>query len=183
MTTEPLPQPWARWMSPDGVARHHARGNRCDTRRCQEKAVIQTLRRYRAEGRIGWDERFFCAPHGRAWAGRHHVEIGPALLTEAPATPEGPVPWPVVWRLHPDDVAWNAAEGKRCETRKCGAPAVAVTWRWWRSRAVGRTLLGEHEVCLAHAREFADRHGVRIEPPPDEPSRRAGTGRHSLEDR
>ena len=160
MTTER--QPWARWMSPEGMARHHARGNRCDRLRCHEKAVIQTD--YRAEGRTGWDERFFCEPHGRAFAARCHVEIE--------AAPMEPVPWPVCWRIHPDDAAREAARGKHCETRRCREPIAMVTWRYWRSAAAGRVLVAEHEVCVQHGREFAERHGIDVEAAPPERSLR-----------
>ena len=83
-----------------------------------------------------------------------------------------PVPWPVCWRLHPDDVTRLAAEGQHCETRRCRNPIAIVTWRYWRSTAAGRVLLAEHAVCVQHGRAFAERHGIEIEPPPAERSLR-----------
>jgi hypothetical protein len=47
-----------------------------------------------------------------------------------------------------------------------------VTWRYWRSRTVGRVLVAEHLVCVLHGREFADRHGIDLEPEPPERSTR-----------
>jgi hypothetical protein len=82
-----------------------------------------------------------------------------------------PLPCPVCWRIHPDDAARFAAEGKHCETRRCRNPIAMVTWRYWRSAAAGRVLVVEHLVCVQHGREFADRHGIEIEPHPPEPSR------------
>ena len=81
------------------------------------------------------------------------------------------VPWPVCWRIHPADVAEFAAKGKHCETRRCREPIVMATWRYWKSTWAARVLLAEHLVCVQHGREFAERHGIEIEPPPDEPSR------------
>ena len=83
-----------------------------------------------------------------------------------------PVPWPVCWRIHPDDAAQLAAQGKHCETRRCRSPIAMVTWRYWRSAAAGRVLVAEHEVCVRHGREFAGRHGIEIEPEPPERSLR-----------
>jgi hypothetical protein len=77
-----------------------------------------------------------------------------------------PVPWPVCWRIHQDDAAQFASEKKHCETRKCREPVAMVTWRYWRSSAVGRLLLSEHLVCVQHGREFAGRHGIDLEPAP-----------------
>ena len=77
-----------------------------------------------------------------------------------------PVPWPVCWRIHPDDAARFAAEGKHCDRRGCRELIAMVTWRYWRSAAVGRVLLAEHLVCVQHGREFAGRHGIDIEPAP-----------------
>ena len=81
------------------------------------------------------------------------------------------VPWPACWRIHPDDVARFAAEGKHCETRRCREPAAMVTWRYWRSTAARRVLLAEHLTCVGHGRAFAERHGIDIDPAPDRPSR------------
>ena len=74
---------------------------------------------------------------------------------------------PIAWRLHADDAARFAAERKHCETRRCRNPVSAVTWRWWRSAEAGRVLLTEHMVCDQHVREFASRHHLEIEPPPE----------------
>jgi hypothetical protein len=98
-----------------------------------------------------------------------------------------PAPWPVCWRIHPDDAAQFATQGKHCETRRCRNPIAMVTWRWWRSAAAGRVLVAEHEVCVQHGREFAERHGIEIEPAPEHEARRlseqemaafAAEGRH-----
>jgi hypothetical protein len=90
------------------------------------------------------------------------------------AGPE-PVRRPIASRMHPGDAARFAAEGEHCEHRRCRNPAVVVTRRWFRSAAARRVLLAEHMVCVDHGREFADRHHVEIQPPPDEPSRGRGT--------
>jgi hypothetical protein len=76
------------------------------------------------------------------------------------------------WRLHPDDVTRLAAEGRHCETRKCRTAIAMATWRYWWSTSLGRVLVAEHEVCVQHGRAFAERHGIEIEPPPDESSLR-----------
>jgi hypothetical protein len=91
-------------------------------------------------------------------------------------TPE-PVPRPVAWRAHVADLAWFAAEGKRCETRRCRNPVAVVTWRWFRSAAAGRVLVVEHFACDDHGQGFADRHHIQIEPPPAVPSRRRASPR------
>jgi hypothetical protein len=80
------------------------------------------------------------------------------------------VPWPRCWRIHPDDATRFAAAGWHCETRKCWEPVAMTTWRWWRSAEAGRVLLTEHLVCVQHGREFAERHGIDLEPAPDRPS-------------
>jgi len=79
---------------------------------------------------------------------------------------------PIAWRLHADDAARFAADRKHCETRRCRNPISAVTWRWWRSAEAGRVLLTEHMVCDQHAREFASRRHIEIEPPPETRSTR-----------
>jgi hypothetical protein len=83
---------------------------------------------------------------------------------------------PLAWYIHPDDVARFAADHWHCETRECRRPITAASWRWWRSAEAGRVLLTEHLVCGSHAREFADRHGITIDPPPDRPSRPPNPG-------
>ena len=83
-----------------------------------------------------------------------------------------PLPRPVVWRLHPDDMARFAAAGKHCEHRGCRNPQTVNTWRYWRSAEAGRVLVAEHQVCDEHGQEFATRHHLEIEPPPAEPSSR-----------
>ncbi len=92
-----------------------------------------------------------------------------------------PVRRPIAWRIHPDDAARFAAEGKHCGarrgTRRCQDPITVVTWRWFRSSAAGRALVVERFVCDEHGAEFAARHRIEIEPPPAEPSR--GRGRRS----
>lgn len=82
------------------------------------------------------------------------------------------VPWPVCWRIRPDDAARLAAEKKHCETRKCREPVAMVTWRYWRSTADMRVLLAEHLVCVQHGRAFAERHQIDLEPEPPERSLR-----------
>jgi hypothetical protein len=77
----------------------------------------------------------------------------------------------VAWRLHPDDAARAAAEGKHCEARRCRNATAVVTWRYWRPAEAARVLLSEHEVCDEHGQEFAARHHIEIEPPAPEPSR------------
>jgi hypothetical protein len=100
-------------------------------------------------------------PGGDAMSVRYHTEV-PKLED---------VRRPIAWRLHADDAARFAADRKRCETRRCRNPVAVVTWRWWRSTAVGRALLAEHVVCDEHGKAFASRHQIEIEPPPDDPSR------------
>jgi hypothetical protein len=78
-----------------------------------------------------------------------------------------PVPRPVAWQIHPDDVVRFATERQHCETRRCHNPAAVVTWRYWRSTAAGRVPLAEHLVCTDHGQAFADRHHIQIGPPPD----------------
>jgi hypothetical protein len=88
-------------------------------------------------------------------------------------SPREPVRRPIAWQLHPDDMAWFFAAGKHCEARrprKCRRFVTVVTWRWWRSAVSGRVVLSEHVVCTEHGREFARRHGIKIDPPPDAPS-------------
>lgn len=88
------------------------------------------------------------------------------------------LPRPVAWTLHPADMTWFFAEGKHCQARRprtCRRAITVVTWRWWRSAAAGRVLVTEHFVCTGHGQEFARRHGIKIEPPPDVPSRRPGS--------
>jgi hypothetical protein len=87
---------------------------------------------------------------------------------------KAPLPRPVVWRLHPDDAAEFAAKGKHCEHRGCRDPQAVNTWRYWRSTEVGRVLLAEHQVCDQHGQEFATRHHIEIQPPPDEPEPEPG---------
>jgi hypothetical protein len=82
------------------------------------------------------------------------------------------VPWPVCWRIHPDDAARFAADRKHCETRRCRNPIAMVTWRYWRSKEARRVLVAEHFVCVQHGREFAERHGIDVEPEPPERSTR-----------
>jgi hypothetical protein len=92
---------------------------------------------------------------------------------------KAPLPRPLAWHLHPDDVAQWAAEGKYCEHRGCQNPQSINTWRYFWSKSAGRVLLAEHQVCDQHGQEFAARHHIEIQPPPDGPepsfrSRRAG---------
>jgi hypothetical protein len=101
------------------------------------------------------------APGGDAMTARFHRDAGAAQLKREK------VRRPRAWRIHPDDVIRFAAEGHRCETRRCDAPVVICTWRFWRSFEVGRVLLAEHLVCEQHGQGFAQRHRVEIEPPPD----------------
>ena len=86
-----------------------------------------------------------------------------------------PVPRPVCWRIHAGDAARFTEEGKHCDARQRREPIAMATWRYRRSTAAGRVLLAEHMVCVQHGRAFAERHGIEIEPPPDEPSRRRST--------
>jgi hypothetical protein len=84
---------------------------------------------------------------------------------------------PQAWRIHPDDMARFFAEGKHCDARRpgtCRRAITVVTWRWWRSAAAGRVLVTEHFVCTEHGQEFARRHRIEIDPPPDAPSLRPG---------
>jgi hypothetical protein len=78
------------------------------------------------------------------------------------------VPWPVCFRVSAADAARFVAPGHHCETRKCREPIAMVTWRWWRSTEAGRVLLSERGMCVQHGRAFAERHGIEIEPAPDE---------------
>ena len=105
------------------------------------------------------------APGGDAMTVRHHRDADVAALKREKLRR------PIAWRLHADDVARSAAARKSCETRRCRNPVSVVTWRWWRSAEAGRVLLTEHEVCDQHGREFASRHHIEMEPPPDDPSR------------
>ena len=81
---------------------------------------------------------------------------------------------PVAWRIHPDDAARFAAEGKHCQgrrgTRRCKDPIAIVAWRWYRSAEAGRVIVVERFFCEEHGRQFADRHGIGIEPSPPERS-------------
>ncbi len=123
------------------------------------------------------------APGGDAMIVRHHRDAEAALKREK-------LRMPIAWRLHADDAAQFAAERKHCQTRRCRNAISAVTWRWWRSAEAGRVLLAEPMVCDQHVREFASRHHIEIEPPPEtgstrplpppgtrpaKPSRRRGT--------
>ena len=80
---------------------------------------------------------------------------------------------PITWRIHPEDAAEFAAQGKHCErrrgTRRCQDPITVVTWRWYRSAEAGRVLVVERLTYGEHGAEFAGRHGIKIEPPPAEP--------------
>jgi hypothetical protein len=102
---------------------------------------------------------------------------GDAMTVRFPreAPKRGPVPWPVCWRIHAADAARFTEEGKHCDARRCREPIAMATWRYWQSTAAGRVLLAEHVVCVQHGRAFAERHGIEIEPPPAEPSRRRST--------
>ena len=86
----------------------------------------------------------------------------------------GPVSRPQAWRIRPSEAARFAAEGKRCETRKCREPVAIVTWRWWRSAAAGRVLVSEHQVCEQHGTEFAARHHIGVDPAGEVEARRLG---------
>jgi hypothetical protein len=83
---------------------------------------------------------------------------------------------PLAWRIHPDDAARFAADGKHCEgrrgTRRCRDPITIVTWRWYRSAAAGRVLVVERLVCDEHGGQFAARRRIEIEPHPPERSAR-----------
>jgi len=105
------------------------------------------------------------APGGDAMTVRFHRDADADRLKRAN------VRRPIAWTIHPADAARDTAAGKHCETRRCRNPVSAVTWRWWRSAEAGRVLLTEHAVCDQHGQEFADRHRIEIEPPPDDPSR------------
>ena len=99
------------------------------------------------------------APGGDAMTIRYHRDAAAAALKREVARR------PISWRIHPDDVVRFAAEGKRCEIRRCQSRRVTiVTWRFWRSAEAGRVLLSEHVVC---DQAFADRHHIQIGPPPD----------------
>ena len=104
------------------------------------------------------------SPGGDAMTVRYHRDA------EAAALKRENVRRPIAWRIHPDDVGpGHSGEGKHCETRRCRNPVAVVTWRWWRSAEAGRVLLAEHVVCDQHGQEFAARHHIEIEPPPDRP--------------
>ena len=77
---------------------------------------------------------------------------------------------PIAWRIHPADAEWFAAEGQHCQTGRCREPITVVTWRWWRSTEAGRLLVTEHFRCTGHGAEFAARHRIEVEPPPERPS-------------
>jgi hypothetical protein len=88
-----------------------------------------------------------------------------------------PVNRPQARQIHPDDMTRLYAEGKHCDARRprtCRRAVTVITSRWWWSAAAGRVLVTEHFVCSEHGREFAGRHGIKIGPPPDEPSLRPG---------
>jgi hypothetical protein len=105
------------------------------------------------------------APSGDAMTARFHRDAEAALLKREN------VRRPIAWRIHPADAARDTAAGKGCETRRCHDQVAVVTWRFWRSAEAGRVLLTEHFVCDEHGQEFASRHHIEIEPPPDDPSR------------
>jgi hypothetical protein len=85
-----------------------------------------------------------------------------------------PVPRPVAWWIHAEDVAQFAAERRHCETRRCHRPQVIVTWRYWRSAEFGKVLVAEHFACAEHGQSFAERHHIEIKPAP---ARRSSTAR------
>jgi hypothetical protein len=105
------------------------------------------------------------SPGGDAMTARFRRDDEAALLKRET------VPWPVAWRIHPDDAARFAAEGEHCDRRRCREPIIICTWRYWRSSAAGRVLVAEHFVCVEHGREFAGRHGIDLEPEPPAPER------------
>lgn len=84
--------------------------------------------------------------------------------TEAAALKRETVPRPQAWRIRPTEIARLAADGTRCETRKCAERSTIVTRRWWRAADVGRVLLAEHLVCERHGTEFAARHHIGVDP-------------------
>jgi hypothetical protein len=96
---------------------------------------------------------------------RYHRDAEAALLKREN------VRRPVAWAIHPADATRFAAGGQHCQTRQCREPIAIVTWRWWRSTEAGRVLVAEHFRCGQHGQEFATRHHITIEPPPDKPSR------------
>lgn len=98
------------------------------------------------------------APGGDAMTVRFHRDAELARLKAEK------VRRPRAWLIHPDDVVKFAAEGHHCETRRCHKPVAVVTWRFWRSTEAARVLLAEHLVCAQHGRDFAERHGIEIEP-------------------
>jgi hypothetical protein len=110
------------------------------------------------------------SPGGDAMEVSFHREAELARLKRAE------VPRPVTWRIHGADAARFAAAGRHCETRRCRELIAVVTWRWFRSTRDARVLLAEHEVCVQHGQEFADRHHISIERPPARPSSRSLRG-------
>jgi hypothetical protein len=82
------------------------------------------------------------------------------------------VPRPQAWRIRQAEVARLVSRGEHCETRRCAAPAVIVTRRWWRAADVGRVLLAEHLTCERHGTEFAARHRIGVDPAGEVTARR-----------
>jgi hypothetical protein len=108
-------------------------------------------------------------PGGDAMITRYQRDTGAAALKRQT------VPRPQAWRIRQTEVARFAADGQRCETRKCREPGVIVTRRWWRAADVGRVLLAEHLVCERHGVEFAARHHTGVDPAGDVGVRRLGS--------
>ncbi len=108
------------------------------------------------------------APSGDAMTVRYHRDTETALLKHED------VRRPIAWTIHPDDVVRFAAEGQRCQARRCHNPVTVTTWRWWRSTEAGRVLVAERFVCDQHGQQFAARYHIEIESSPAVPSLRAG---------
>ena len=85
---------------------------------------------------------------------------------------------PVAWRIHAADAALFAAERKHCETRRCRNPITVATWRYYRSTEAGRVLMAERFDGDQHGAEFAQRHHIAVDPPPDVPSWSRGQRNH-----
>jgi hypothetical protein len=111
------------------------------------------------------------SPGGDAMTASFHRDADIARLKQQK------VPRPVAWTMPAADAAECAARGEHCQVRRCRNAIAVVTWRWWRSAEVGRVLLAEHFVCRYHGQEFAERHHIEVEPPPDRP--RASSPRRS----
>ena len=78
----PVKRPQARQIHRDDMARLYAEGQHCETRdprTCWRAVTVVTSRWWRsaAAGDVVATEHLVCSQHGREFARRHGIEIGP----------------------------------------------------------------------------------------------------------